>query len=94
MMKRFCAILLAMLMLSACAGPAKEPVAAAPAETVTVESCSSEVPEEPAAEPAKTEMVAVNAFPIWLKRVGSALTIIPIVGLAAATLIGIGKSLN
>ncbi len=50
--------------------------------------------EEPAAEPAKTEMVAVNAFPIWLKRVGSALTIIPIVGLAAATLIGIGKSLN
>lgn len=45
------AMLMALCMLTACAGPAKEPVAAAPAETVTVESCTSEVPEEPADDP-------------------------------------------
>jgi len=48
--------------------------------------------EEPVAE--TEQIVAINAIPLWMKRVGSALTIIPIVGLAAATLIGIGKSIN
>lgn len=46
------AMLMALFMLSACGAPAEE--AAAPAEEVTVESCTSEVPvetEEPAAEP-------------------------------------------
>ena len=40
------ALLLALLMLSACAGPEAEAVPAAPAEEVTVESCTSEAPEE------------------------------------------------
>ena len=39
-------LLLALLMLSACAGPETESVPVVPAEEVTVESCTSEVPEE------------------------------------------------
>ena len=57
---------------------------------VKLENIPEEQPEE-VAEPTKAEVVAVNAAPLWLKRVGSALVIIPIAGLVAVAAIGLSK---
>ena len=50
-----------------------------------------EVEPEEVAEPINAEVVAVNAAPLWLKCVGSALAIIPVAGLVAVAAIGFGK---
>lgn len=47
---RILSALLCLCLLTACAGPVKEPTAAAPTEAV-VESCTAEVPLEPTPEP-------------------------------------------
>ena len=57
---------------------------------VKLENIPEEQPEE-VAEPTKAEVVAVNAAPLWLKRVGSALAIIPVAGLVAVAAIGLSK---
>ena len=57
---------------------------------VKLENTPEEEPEE-IVEPVKAEVVAVNAVPIWLKRVGSALAVIPVAGLVAVAAIGFGK---
>jgi len=57
---------------------------------VKLENIPEEEPEE-IAEPVKAEVVAVNAVPLWLKRVGSALAVIPVAGLVAAAAIGFSK---
>lgn len=57
---------------------------------VKLENIPEEEPEE-IAEPVKAEVVAVNAVPLWLKRVGSALAVIPVAGLVAVAAIGLSK---
>lgn len=57
---------------------------------VKLENIPEEEPEE-VAEPIKAKVVAVNAAPLWLKRVGSALAIIPVAGLVAVAAIGFGR---
>ena len=57
---------------------------------VKLENIPEEEPEE-IAEPVKAEVIAVNAVPLWLKRVGAALAVIPVAGLVAVAAIGFGR---
>lgn len=50
--------------------------------------------EEPVVKEEKVEVMAINAIPLWMKRVGSALTILPVAGLVVMTALGLGGKLT